>query len=65
MQILAVLIQRTDWSVVDKLLVVEPILATPNSLVAAAEPIAEKTAAPRAKTAELSVEIVEPPNVDP
>ena len=50
---------------VDKLLIVEPILATPNSLVAAAEPIAEKTAAPRAKTAELSVEIVEPPTVDP
>jgi len=44
-QILAALIQRTDWSVVDKLLV-EPIHATPNSLVAAAEPIAEKTAAP-------------------
>ena len=65
MQILAVLIQQTDWLVVDKLLVVEPILATPNSLVAAAEPIAEKTAAPRAKTAELSVEIVEPPTVDP
>ena len=50
---------------VDKLLVVEPILATHNSLVAAAEPIAEKTAAPRAKTAELSVKIVEPPTVDP
>ena len=64
MQILAALIQRTDWSVVDKLLV-EPIHATPNSLVAAAEPIAEKTAAPRAKTAELSVEIVEPSIVDP
>ena len=66
MQILAVLIQQTYWLVVDKLLVVEPILATPNSLVAADEPIAEKTAAPpRAKTAELSVEIVEPPTVDP
>ena len=65
MQILAALIQWTDWLVVDNLLVVEPILATPNSLVAAAEPIAEKTAVPRTKTAELSVEIVEPPNVDP
>ena len=65
MQILAVLIQQTDWLVVDKLLVIEPILVTPNSLVAAAEPIVEKTAAPRAKTAELSVEIVEPPTVDP
>ena len=65
MKILAVLIQWTDWLVVDKLLVVEPIPATPNSLVAAAEPIAEKTAAPRAKTAELSVKIVEPPIVDP
>ena len=50
---------------VDKLLVVEPILAIPNYLVAAAEPIAEKTAAPWAKTSELSVEIVEPPTVDP
>ena len=65
MQILAVLIQQTDWLVVDKLLVVESILATPNSLVAAAGPIAEKTAAPRAKTVELFVEIVEPPIVDP
>ena len=46
MQILAVLIQQIDWLVVDKLLVVEPILVTPNSLVAAAGPIAEKTAAP-------------------
>ena len=65
MKILAVRIQQTDWLVVDKLLVVEPILATHNSLAAAAEPIAEKTAAPRAKTAELSVEIVGPPTVDP
>ena len=64
MQILAVLIQQTYWLVVDKLLVVEPILATPNSLVAAAEPIAEKTAAPRAKTAELSVVPLEPSTVD-
>ena len=64
MQILAVLIQQTDWSVVDKLLVVESILATPISLVAAAGPIAEKTAAPRAKTAELSVVPLEPSTVD-
>ena len=64
MQILAVLIQQTDWLVVDKRLVVESILATPNSLVAAAGPIAEKTAAPRAKTAELSVVPLEPSTVD-
>ena len=64
MKILAVLIQWTDWLVVDKLLIVEPIPATPNSLVAAAGPIAEKTAAPWAKTAKLLVEIVEPPIVD-
>ena len=64
MQILAVLIQQTDWSVVDKLLVVESILATPISLVAAAGPIAVKTAAPRAKTAELSVVPLEPSTVD-
>jgi len=50
--------------VVDKLLIVESILATPNSLVAAAGPIAEKTAAPRAKTAELSVVPLEPSTVD-
>ena len=61
MQILAVLIQQTDWLV---RLVVESILATPNSLVAAAGPIAEKTAAPRAKTAELSVVPLEPSTVD-
>jgi len=61
MQILAVLIQQTDWLVQ---LVVESILATPNSLVAAAGPIAEKTAAPRAKTAELSVVPLEPSTVD-
>ena len=41
------------------------ILAAPNSLVAAAEPIAEKTAVPQAKTADVSIEIVEPPTVDP
>ena len=64
MQILAALIQRTDWLVVDKLLVVELILATPNSLVAAAGPIAEKTAAPQAKTVELSVVPLEPSTVD-
>ena len=46
MQILVVLIQQTDWFMIDKLLVVEPIPATPNSLVAAAGPIVEKTAAP-------------------
>ena len=61
MQILAVLIQQTDWLV---RLVVESILATPNSLVAAAGPIAEKTAAPRAKTAELSVVPLEPSTID-
>ena len=49
---------------VDKLFVVEPNLATPNPLVAAAGPIAEKTAAPRAKTAELSVVPLEPSTVD-
>ena len=64
MQILAVLIQHTDWLVVDKLLIVESILATPNSLVAAAGPIAEKTVAPWAKTAELSVVPLEPSTVD-
>ena len=61
MQILAVLIQQTEWLV---RLVVESILATPNSLVAAAGPIAEKTAAPQAKTAELSVVPLEPSTVD-
>ena len=61
MQILAVLIQQTDWLV---RLVVESILATPNSLVAAAGPIAEKTVAPWAKTAELSVVPLEPSTVD-
>ena len=61
MQILAVLIQQTDWLV---RLVVESILATPISLVAAAGPIAEKTAAPRAKTAELSVVPLEPSTID-
>ena len=61
MQILAVLIQQTDWLV---RLVVESILATPNSLVAAAGPIAEKTAAPRAKTVELLVVPLEPSTVD-
>ena len=61
MQILAVLIQQTDWLV---RLVVESILATPNSLVAAAGLIAEKTAAPRAKTAELSVVPLEPSTID-
>ena len=64
MQILAALIQWTDWLVVDKLLVVEPIPVTPDSLVAAAGPIAEKTAAPRAKTVELLVVPLEPSTVD-
>jgi len=63
-QILAVLIQQTDWLVVDKRLVVESILATPNSLVAVAGPIAEKTTAPRAKTTKLSVVPLEPSTVE-